>query len=369
MRVFPVIRVTFRIVLIGCSVLMQAGVGMPVTAREIVTATTTVAAATAGGLDGVPEPVEPDTQTRVMVDKSHDDEESTGHVGCPLRPEDELWVISTRQASWSGGDDPLRELVVTQRQVTGAWQPASLAELESDPIPERRTVFYVHGNRVPSHDALYRGLRIYRLLTCEQHQAPPVRLIIWSWPSDKMRGQIRDVRAKAARSDHEAWRLAAVLARLPAETHLTLIGYSFGSRIITGALANLGGAHVGGPCDAERTVGIPPSSTHVVLIAAAVNESWLSPWGWHSLAWRSIDKLVLLNNSRDPILRLYHLLERRGRPRALGSTGLGCLPEDRAERLTQSNVASEVGKTHDEAIYLQSPTVRYALTSETFSNP
>lgn len=367
MRVFAVIRVTFWSVLIGCSVLTQVSVGIPATAREIVTSATTTTAATAGGLDGDDEQVEPDTQTGVRADKSQDDEEAIGHAGCPLRPEDEVWVISTRQASWNCDDDPLRELVVKQRDAAGTWHPASLAELESESMPERRTVIYVHGNRVPAHDALYRGMRIYRLLTCDKHEAPPVRLIVWSWPSDKMRGQVRDVRAKAARSDHEAWRLAAVLARLPAETHLTLIGYSFGSRIITGALANLGGAHVGCPCDAEPTVGMAPSSIHVVLIAAAVNESWLTPCGWHSRAWRSIDQLVLLNNSRDPILRLYHLLERRGRPRALGSTGLGCLPEDQLERLTQSNVASQVGKTHDEAIYLQSPTVQQALISETFN--
>lgn len=288
-------------------------------------------------------------------------------VDCTLRPEDSIWVISTRRASWGCCQDPLADLSVKQRDAAGTWQVATLADLESDFQFARGTLVYVHGNRVSAHDALSRGMRLYRLVTCAQ-KAPPLRLIIWSWPSDQVRGQLRDVRAKAARSNHEAWRLAAVLAQLPADAPLTLVGYSFGSRIVTGTLANRGGGQIGCPSGAELTAGSSSAPVRVILLAAAVHQSWLLPHGWHSPAWQSIDELVLLNNSRDPVLRMYHLIEKRGRPLALGRAGLNCLPADQAERLSQYDVAAQVGKTHDETAYLQSPTVRHQLQRAIWAN-
>src|SRR5262249_36994004 len=149
--------------------------------------------------------------------------------------------------------DALRNgIMVENFAVTGetgcrCWQQSDLQTfLTFDPtVP---TVIFVHGNQISPGDAKSEGLSVYRHMICYGNDSPPIRFVIFSWPSSKIPGLLRDVRVKAARTGPAGYDLAWLIDQLPEETPVSLVGFSFGARIITGGLHVLAGGSLGGCC-------------------------------------------------------------------------------------------------------------------------
>ena len=119
------------------------------------------------------------------------------------------------------------------------WQASNLESIfAADPTVS--TVIFVHGNRLTNWDAKCEGLAAYRRIVRQSASGEPIRFVIFSWPSAQIRGPLKDVRVKAARTRPAGCQLAWFVDQLPAETPLTLVGFSFGAesfsraRIVTG---------------------------------------------------------------------------------------------------------------------------------------
>ncbi len=270
----------------------------------------------------------------------------------PGREHDELWLISTRRG---GGGCECGHLPVQRASGCGHWQWSTMAEFLSAE-PSMLTIFFVHGNRVSPALAVDYGVSAYRALLQQAPPTAPVRFVIWSWPSEKVKGQIRDIRAKAARTNADGYYLACVVNQLDPTTPVGLWGYSFGARITTGALHLLGGGHMGGyTLSATPLAKRPP--IRVVLMAAALHNYWLLPGRYHGQALDPVEAMLLINNSCDRALKHYHLVTRCGSPDALGYTGfagpyrLGIA----AEKVSQMDACCIVGEEHDLRRYLASP--------------
>jgi hypothetical protein len=271
-------------------------------------------------------------------------------VGCPG---DEFWLISTRHLA----EVPCRELhaqLQVERMEQGAWRSASLGEFAASGDPEAVTVFYVHGNRYAPHHAVEHGQLVRQRLR-ECGGAAPMRFVIWSWPSERMPGLLHDCRAKAERCDLEGYYLGTVLSHLPPHARISLVGFSFGTRIISGSLHVLGGGELEGRALPGEYVA-PRLPVRAAMLAPACHNTWFLPGDFHEQALTQVDRLLVLYNSRDPILRRYRLLAPDASPQALGYTGLvhvdflGPL-EDRVE---QWDMAPVVGPTHNEVRYFSS---------------
>jgi hypothetical protein len=144
--------------------------------------------------------------------------------------------------------------------------------------------------------------------------------------------------------------------QLPEESRVTLVGFSFGARIITGALHILGGGSLGRHCHFEpQHSGRRP--VDVVLMAAALHADWLCPGHYHGQAMSQVDRMLLLNNCSDPAMKYYRFVSRGGRPQALGCCGPTCIDADGAAKITERNVGCYVGKEHNLFCYLSSPGV------------
>ena len=90
-------------------------------------------------------------------------------------------------------------------------------------------IVFVHGNRTNACEAVEDGWGMYLALK-KAAAGRPFRLVIWSWPSDRIQGGDRlDVQVKAARSELDSYYLAATLDRMGVDTPTCLIGYSFGA--------------------------------------------------------------------------------------------------------------------------------------------
>jgi hypothetical protein len=269
---------------------------------------------------------------------------------------DQLWVLSSRGLTSTAACADLEAPRLRAYCFDGRchFTPCELAQLlalmREDPMP---TVIYAHGNRFDASEAIERGWFVYRQLARYRCGRDPIRFVIWSWPSDRIKGILKDVRIKAERTDAQGLYLGWVLKRVPAPAHpLTLIGYSFGGRVVTGALhAAAGGALAGRALPGPPVEGL---RVRVGLVAAAVNRDWLHPGYYHGLATRNMHKLELMYNPRDSILRRYWLLEPDSGAEALGATGpvrVGPRVDGTPLPVCAHDCSQAVGIEHDEMDY------------------
>jgi len=273
------------------------------------------------------------------------------------RADDRIYLISTRgigvRCECSAMAAGLRcEQLIRDSDGAGRWQSVPWSDLAAELANPLPTAVFVHGNRIERGDDKPHGLAFYRSIAARQSSDGPIRFIIWSWPSEKVPGIVKDYQVKAARAKPAGWQLAWAVDQMPAETPLALVGYSYGARIVTGALHLLAGGRLDELQLAERA---HPNREPVraALLAAALDANWIRPGGYHGRALEQVDQLLLVNNQLDPAMRFYHFAV-EGRVRPLGFmgpptvAGLGAL----ADRVHSVDVTSAVGRHHALENYL-----------------
>jgi hypothetical protein len=266
---------------------------------------------------------------------------------CAAR-DDELWLISTRQCDCDAA--PACDLDVRRQNSGGGWDDSSLGEFLA--LEPRWTVVYVHGNRVDWYEAHRRGQTAYHaILGCGQ-EIPRMRFVIWSWPSDQIRGPLRDVREKSDRADWESSYFGWFLSQIPPANRLSLFGYSYGARVIGGGLHLMGG----GVWNGHQLAAPWPATEHrhvrAVYMAAAFDRCWICEGSCHGQSLATIDRLLITYNPCDPALARFHVTDPCTRPAALGFEGVSssCFGAA-AARVEQLDVSGMIGGTHDEQAY------------------
>jgi hypothetical protein len=269
-------------------------------------------------------------------------------------PPNQIWLISTRSATYRpGGDMRLKYW----RYHRGRWVVSSRWQFLASNEPQLPTCFFVHGNRVTFRESSTNGWSAYRRMAAQAGPRQRFRFVIWSWPSERIRGPLRDVKAKARVADNHAVYLAWLIDQIEPSTQVSFLGYSYGARVVTGALHTLGGGQINGRRLVYR-VHRQRTPMRAVLMAAALDNSWLTPRQRHGMAMSQVERLLVMKNPMDRALRAYHFLYGllRG-PAALGYTGLsgiGHLGPHR-NKVTQMNVSNWVGTAHDWTRYMNSP--------------
>lgn len=281
-----------------------------------------------------------------------------GPCECHLRPQDQYWVLQTGHLPWvdcQGFCAP--NLGVLRFQCETGWANANLAEFLAG-SENATTLIYVPGNRVANDEAIRRGWMVYNALVNSADERP-IRLVVWSWPSDRVRGLRRDVRTKADRTSTEGMYLGWLLTQIDPGAQVSLLGYSFGARIVCGAMhAARTGALEGVPLP-DYVANSERRQARVVLFAAATHNYWILPGYLHGAAVEHVDRMLLFFNPCDPALKRYGVVDKCERPDALGYTGYVSLSygDDVNQRLRQVNVSCMVGKSHDELLYLGNATI------------
>jgi hypothetical protein len=267
-----------------------------------------------------------------------------------VRAQDQVWVISSRHLGC--GTNAAAESLQVWQYEKGTWQPRKMAEFYATDSADVVTPIYIHGNRIDASQANADGLAVYFQLVGKYDHIRAVRFVIYSWPSDQIKGPLKDVRAKAARADEEAFLVSRFLHAMNKEVPVGVIGYSYGARIILGGLHLLGGGSFGGRAT-EPGKGQP---IRVALWAAAEHNDWPLPGHAHGQALGMSDEWLITINGCDPALARYHFVDPCSQPTALGYVGLaGGLPTDLAAKVKQMNVSHIVGGTHEMQPYLYAP--------------
>ena len=281
----------------------------------------------------------------------------------------ELWIVSTRELPDAGCGCPSPEFApqVEQYHCGSGWVRSTLAQfVAGDQVPGA-TVVFIHGNDTDKHEAEARGRQLYRQLHASRCPLPPTRLVIWSWPSERVVPRYRkDAQLKVCRTNIEGYYLARFVDLLSANTAVSLAGYSFGAPIVTGGLHLLGGGVLEGRQLVDRQHP-DRQPARAMLLGGAMSNSWLLPGRRHDRALSQVDRMVIFFNPKDVVLHWYPWLWGRGGSEALGRTGIAApsrLGPERA-KVAQINVQRQMHHRHGWDYFARSPSIMSAIWRET----
>ncbi len=245
------------------------------------------------------------------------------------------------------------------------WRPQSFDELLRTVVEDSRqdliTILYAHGNWMTRENARSRARFIADQLHCRSQS--PIRVVSLSWPSQRERRPVQDIKENSDCTDTQAFYFGWLLRELPVVDRLSCLGFSLGGRIVTGALH----LDAGGKIHGHGLDTAPPAVDRVYrvsLVAPAVDRSWLQPNGRFHLAMARTEKMVNLFNSKDPVLRRFRFLDSLARPIAAGFAGFIGIPTNAGDpraseplasqdRIVQYDCGGSLGSTHDERSYYQ----------------
>ena len=287
----------------------------------------------------------------------------------------EVWELSSRHLpeKFRCIDPQSPGLEALRRTETG-WQRDDLENALVD--DGRLTIVYVHGNFMARNNARERALILNQYLSRRSER--PYRLLMLSWPSTREPHPLRDVYENAESAECQALFVGWLLERLRHHSEVSLLGFSFGARAVTGGLHFAAGGTI--PGFQHRSIGWPlqgydategsielvPSAPRyrVALVAPAVDRSWLARGGKHAKGMESVSGLINLYNSKDPILRRFRFLDRLSRPVAAGFAGFvgpqgfesianprSSEPLETSTKVRQFDCGSVIGTTHSERSY------------------
>jgi hypothetical protein len=291
--------------------------------------------------------------------------DATANDGCVLcngiRLQDEIDLVNVRSVCGSCDPKRLRDQVTFETFAIHdepgyrRWQKSDLdSYLAVDAsVP---TIIFVHGNQITSGEAKSEGLAVYRKIILQGCDAPKIRFVIFSWPSAKVSGLLRDVRIKAARTGAVGCQLAWLVDQMPPETPVSLVGFSFGARIITGGLHILGGGSLGSSLVLHDRVHPDRAPINVALMASALDSYWLAKGAHHGQAMTQVNRMLLINNCEDRAMRYYDMLTPgRGGPQALGLCGPTRIDSESSKKIFNRDVSRYVGANHDLMGYICAP--------------
>ncbi len=276
----------------------------------------------------------------------------------PVAPGCSVWYVSTRNLPLEG--DPAAQAAQMDFECYAAgegWVPSTLAAFLATDDPNTRTTFYVHGNWATEDDAHFTGNRMRELLT--DGACGSWRFVIFTWPADRCgKSMVRDARMKAARAEAQSYYLAWLLDQLDPRVPVTLVGYSYGTRLISSGLHLLGGGAVHHR-RLEPRVHPERCGIRAILIAAAIDANCFGVDGRYSAALFSVDCVLATVNARDPYLCFYSLLYGAGGPPALGYSGVleAAKLKSRSQLVSQMDVTRSVRRHHVLNSYVEAPQV------------
>ena len=143
---------------------------------------------------------------------------------------------------------------------------------------------------------------------------------------------------------------------------MAIVAYSYGGLIALEALDHLVGAERSGRSNLQPWLD-RPARLHLVLVASAVQQDALAPCGEYRKVLRCVDRLTLLNNTRDNALKFFEFVDPDLRTEALGREHMPARWLPPGIEFVQVDAAPVVGKSHRFPPYMESPSLRQRLAT------
>ncbi len=297
----------------------------------------------------------------VCVEQAVEDESQSvtvkaciGTEAVSVQPQDEIWIVSTRQNARKNCEAIEFH---TQRLQCSQWWSASLDNLaachQSD--PDHITVVIVHGNNTKDEWALTRGMQFYdRMFGQVPCDRPAVRLVILAWESaQELPRPGPDYKIKSARAVALGAGVGSFLDTLGGDRPV-LVGYSLGVQVVLSTLTHQASSikDLAGSCGPGYQVG---------LIAPALDGNYACDCLQMIPTNPLIQRAEIFVNRHDRVVLAARVLNRKRcenrctEPSLVGLADAGRLD---ASRFRLDDVTQEVRNRHSLVNYIQSSTVR-----------
>jgi hypothetical protein len=300
------------------------------------------------------------------------------------RPQDQMWVVSTRGVGCpKSGEAPA--LCFAVRDAEGVWHETTLdAFLAATAGSQAR--FWIHGYGVTPEEAVNVGGVAHEQFVASDE--PPLKFVVWSWPSEREGyRRVKDIREKGCRAQVESYCLAWLITRMSADADVSMVGYSYGTRIIAGGLHLVGGGELCGglslnlpavvlASDVGRNGAVlnaPSRHCRAVMLAAAMGSDWLVEGGFNERALGQTSEMLSIFSSDDRVLKFYPLATKEKHDHALGYRGLATRPvrDDANGKFAELDVNYLIGTDHSLETYLGhleiAAAARHALAAKAMS--
>jgi hypothetical protein len=218
-----------------------------------------------------------------------------------IRSCDEIWTVSSRAL------DPCRfspqQLCVTQL-IGDQWERRSidcLLETHRNQI-DKPMVMYVHGNRLDYYWGRRRGLHTYQDLTVTPTAMPPIRYVIWDWPSEDNDRMIINYPRNLQRSLDEGNVLGWFLANAGDSQRIGVLAYSLGVQVLGSALEVASNCYGAINC------------CHAAIIGAVTHCRWPHNQQQGQAVLAGMSGMLFVDNQEDYTVQGYRKLCKLRRP-------------------------------------------------------
>lgn len=292
-------------------------------------------------------------------------EEQAGCQSCS----NSFWIVSSRSApqriqdvhSWQ--QLTYYESVNTQQVVRRTSQDFVQAMQPGVPV-----CIMVHGSFIEWDIALQDAFYTYQWLA-KANGGKPMRMVFYTWPSDGPLTYIPtvDVQRMGRRADHNGVYLSRVIQWMPADSPVSLLGHSHGTRVISSALHLMGGGEI----HSKYRCNFRPHGRRIrtVFAAAAVDHYWLNPNNRFGRALFATESLVNLQNRRDAALGVYPWLKPLS-GRALARAGFTRIDQRQLGslngRIVTMDVTELIQRHHIWPHYYEAPQIAQSLAPYLF---
>jgi hypothetical protein len=236
-----------------------------------------------------------------------------------------FWIVHTRDCPQVMGTDPWPCLKVLHFNAQGMLEHRDPREMFAQTIG--RPVFIQVQGSLTTPDIALGGLMWSHAWLRENRALPPDAVVIaFDWPSQRVyRNDVLDINEKGRRAYIAGFHLASFLLEFPTGSRITVLGQSYGGRVVPSALHLLGGGCLNSQ-DHDPPVRLPglrpDHRLRAIVLEGASDHQWLDPNQRLDRALYACEGLLNLYNHRDEALLLYPFLVRSEHHLALGRIGL-----------------------------------------------
>jgi hypothetical protein len=219
----------------------------------------------------------------------------------------QYWTISTRACPQGGPPADINQCgEFIYRDAQAGLKLGDHRQFLASLIPGAPVCFVVHGSFISWETVVEDSEATYRWLRSAAPEQP-INIVFFTWPSDSNLSYLvpLDVAILAQRAGYQSLYLGQLIAQLPPELPISLVGHSLGARTVASTMQLVSTGQSEG-FQVPQLMG-QPRRVRAVMAAGAVEHHTLNPGERYGGALAGSEALLNLRNSNDLVLALYPL--------------------------------------------------------------
>lgn len=283
-------------------------------------------------------------------------------------PESGFWFLNTHQSpqTFAHGPPVFRPRVCRYEQGKG-YRSSDYSELLSRLEPGVPVCIMVHGSFVDTPSATRESCYTYHWIRSAAGN-DRMQMIYFHWPSYRALSPLiqLDTNQLGRQAARNGFYLAELIAALPPDSPVSILGHSHGTRVACSALHLMSGGIVQGY--RHRSAGTNRRPIRTVFLAGAIDHHWLNPGEKYDRALDTTQCILNLKNSGDPALAIYPFRLPLFTRRPIGSLGMTSGDRRktgmRSQKVLDFEVSGVIGHSHLWPYYFNSK--RIAMTMRNY---